>query len=113
MKTTKKTIFGKIKYVFCILVLLNISYQSLANTEWLESELKTSGMTIENFSSIFPSEEIENFSSLFSPKIDKTKTLMFFYFGVKDGQQLEDAAIRLSETFPSIMDINEDVLLDF
>ncbi|MBL6811325.1 MAG: hypothetical protein ISQ63_00410 [SAR86 cluster bacterium] len=96
-----------------ILILALFVGNSFANAEWLESELKTSGMTIENFTSIFPSEEIENFSSLFSPKIDKTKTLMFFYFGVKDGQQLEDAAIRLSETFPSIMDINEDVLLDF
>ena len=38
---------------------------------------------------------------------------MFFYFGVKDGQQLEDTAIRLSETFPSTSAIDEDVLLNF
>jgi hypothetical protein len=113
MEITKKTIFGKIKYVFCILILLNISHESLANTEWLESELNSIGMTTENFTSIFPPEEIENFSSLFSPKLDKSKTLMFFYFGVKDSKQLEDTAIRLSEAFPSITDINQDVLLNF
>lgn len=113
METAKKTVFGKIKYILCILVLLNISYQSLANTEWLESELKTYGMTIENFASIFPPEKIENFSSLFSPKIDKTKTLSFFYYGVEDGQQLEDTSIRLAETFPEVLEIDQDVLLGF
>ena len=96
-----------------LLILALFVGNSFANAEWLESELNSIGMTTENFTSIFPSEEIENFSSLFSPKIDKTKTLMFFYFGVKDGQQLEDTAMRLSETFPSIMDIDEDVLLNF
>ena len=89
-----------------LLILALFVGNSFADAESLESKIISLAKTTSP-------EEIENFSSLFSPKIDKTKTIMFFYFGVKDGQQLEDTAIRLSETFPSTSVIDEDVLLNF
>jgi len=110
MQRNKVSIFGNFNYVFLLLFLFISSNQSLANSDVINLSEEEVAEKIKSFS---PSD-LENFSSLFSPKIDKTKAIMFFLFEVDNGQKLEETFNRMSEVkFTDAMDINEDILLDF
>ena len=110
MQKNKVSIFVNFKYVFLLLFLFISSNQSLANSDVINLSEEEVAEKIKSFS---PSD-LENFSSLFSPKLDKTKAILFFLFEVDNGQKLEETYNRMSEAkFTDAMDINEDILLDF
>jgi len=110
MQKNKVSIFVNFKYVFLLLFLFISSNKSLANSDVINLSEEEVAEKIKSFSP----PDLENFSSLFSPKLDKTKAILFFLFEVDNGQKLEETYNRMSEAkFTDAMDINEDILLEF